>query len=277
MMGRLAKKRIKAAALYCILILISILILAPLMIMVLGSFKDSVEVTAFDLKLPSKWHFDNYLTVLNGGFIKATLNSLFITVTSVTATVFCSSLASFILARRKTRVSSFLYYFFFMGSLIPMQIVPTIQIFKVLGIYGTYMNAIIIYTVLNLSFSCFLYVGFIKTVPQTIDEAAFIDGANVFQVYLRIVFPLLKSVNITVMIITFMNIWNDINIPLYFLSNPEKWTVPMSVYNYFGKYSGNHWELVFADLSLTALPVIILYIFAQKYIVSGLTAGSVKQ
>lgn len=276
-MGLQAKRRTKAVAFYLILSLISIIILAPLMIMVFGSFKDSVEVTAFNLSLPSRWLFSNYATVLNGSFIKATINSLFITVTAVAVTIICSSLVSYILARRKTRVSSFLYYFFFMGSLIPMQIVPTIQIFKLLGIYGTYLNAIIVYAVLNLSFSCFLYVGFIKTIPQTIDEAAFIDGANVFQVYWKIVFPLLKSVNITILIITFMNIWNDINIPLYFLSNPEKWTVPLSVYNYFGKYSGNHWELVFADLALTALPVVILYLFAQKYIVSGLTAGSVKQ
>lgn len=276
-MGVKKKRFLNMTVIYILLVFCTILVVAPLGIMVLGSFKSSVEVTAFDLSLPVKWMFSNYAQVFDSKFLKAIGNSIVITVISVSVNIFLSSLASFILARKKSRMSQFLYYFFFLGSLIPMQTIPTIKIFKMLNIYGTIPNAIIIYIVINLSFACFLYTGFIKGVSATLDEAAFVDGATCFQVYSKIIFPLLKPINITIVIITFMNIWNDINIPLYFLSNPRYWTVPLSVFNYFGKYSGNHWELVFAVLTLTAIPVVILYLIGQRYIVSGLTSGAVKE
>ena len=265
------------AALFIALVIIAVLVIVPLLIMILGSFKDALEVTYFDLRLPEKWLFENYRTVvIEGRLVRAFINSMVITVLSVALTIFLSSMASFILARKKTRASEFLYYFFFIGSLAPMQVIPTIKIFQTAGLYGSYLSAILIYCATNLSFSCFLYVGFIKSVPKGLDEAAFIEGASLFRMFYSIIFPLLKPINITIMILIFMGIWNDINIPIYFLSNPSKWTMPMSVYGFFGRYSSN-WNYVFADLTLTALPVVILYLLAQRYIVSGLTVGAMKE
>jgi raffinose/stachyose/melibiose transport system permease protein len=264
-------------ALFLILLASCVVIVVPLAMMVLGSFKNSLEVTRFDISLPKKWLAGNYLTVIKEGkLVRAFLNSFCITIVSLVITIFVSSIASFVIARKNTRLSNFLYYFFFIGTLAPMQIIPTINIFQILHLYGSYTSIILIYATLNISFSCFLYVGFIKTIPRALDEAAIMEGASIFKLFFKILFPLLKPVNITIGILVFMGIWNDINLPLYFLPDSSKWTMPLSVYRFFGRYYSD-WNLVFADLALTAVPVVILYLFAQKYIVSGLTAGAMKQ
>ena len=274
------QKKIKMGNILLTLLLIgvSLLIILPLLIVVLGSLKDPLEVTAFNLSLPAKWHFENYIQVVKEGKVgRAFFNSMLITCLAVFLTILVSSIGSFILARRKSKLSNFMYYFFFLGTLIPMQVVPTIKIFQSVNLYGTYASAILIYSAINLSFSCFLYTGFIKGIPRALDEAALIEGASMVKVFYLVIFPLLKPINMTVLVIIFMNIWNDINIPLYFLPTSSKWTMPLSVYNFFGQYAGSNWNLVFANLTLTALPVIILYLLAQRYIVAGLTTGAVKQ
>lgn len=260
-----------------LVVCLSLILIVPLLIMVLGSFKDPTEVTAFDLSLPKMWLFENYAIVFEEAKLgTAFFNGIFITVASTAITIAVSSLAAFILARKKTRLCRFLYYFFFIGTIIPMQMIPTIRLFDALGIYGTYANAILLYVAINISFSCFLYTGFIKGIPKALDEAAFIDGASTLQVFFRIVFPLLKPISMTVLILDFMNIWNDINIPLYFLSSPSKWTMPLSVYQFFGQFSKSNWNYVFADLTLTILPVFLVFLVAQKHIINGLTEGSIK-
>ncbi|CUO50815.1 carbohydrate ABC transporter permease [Eubacterium sp. am_0171] len=276
MYGR-KKEKITKVLLQIVLILISLVIVIPLLIMLLGAFKNSAEVTAFDLTLPEQWLVENFKTVFEQGkLLLAFKNSILITIASTVITIFTSSLASFILARRKTRFSRFLYYFFFIGTIIPMQIMPTIRLFTVLDIYGGYLNVIILYTAINIPFSCFLYTGFIRGIPGVLDESAFIEGASTLQTYFYIILPLLKSCNITVLILLFTGIWNEINIPLYFLNDPAKRTLPLSVYQFFGMYGGSNWNLVFADLTLAALPVILLFLFMQKQFISGLTEGAVK-
>lgn len=276
-MSSKARSKIYVLSLEIFLLLLSMIIVAPLMIMLLGSFKNPVEVTAFDLKLPKEWLFENYSEVFEkAGLLTAFLNGIFITGASTLITISFSSIAAFTLARKKSSLSRFLYYFFFLGAIIPIQMIPTIRLFNALGIYGGYTNAIILYSALNIPFSCFLFTGFIKGIPKALDEAAFLDGASGLRVFFSVIFPLLKPINMTVLILVFMNIWNDINIPLYFLIDPSKWTMPLSVYQFFGMYSGSNWNLVFADLIMTVLPVVILFLFAQKHIIDGLTEGAVK-
>lgn len=276
-MSAKARSRIYVLLLEVFLLLLSMVVIIPLLIMLLGSFKNPSEVTAFNLNLPKEWLFENYSEVFEkAGLITAFLNGIFITAVSTIMTIGISSIAAFSLARKRTSLSRFLYYFFFLGTIIPMQIIPTIKLFNALGIYGGYTNAILIYSALNIPFSCFLFTGFIRGIPKALDEAAFLDGASGLRVFFSVIFPLLKPINMTVLILVFMNIWNDINIPLYFLIDPSKWTMPLSVYQFFGMYSGSNWNLVFADLIMTILPVVILFLFAQKYIIEGLTEGAVK-
>lgn len=271
------RSKIYVLSLEILLLLLSMVIIVPLLIMLLGSLKNPVEVTAFNLKLPKDWLFKNYSEVFEkAGLHTAFLNGIFITGASTLITIGVSSIAAFALARKKSSLSRFLYYFFFLGTIIPMQIIPTIKLFNALGIYGGYTNAILIYSAINIPFSCFLFTGFIRGIPKALDEAAFLDGASGLRVFFSVIFPLLKPINMTVLILVFMNIWNDINIPLYFLIDSSKWTMPLSVYQFFGMYSGSNWNLVFADLIMTILPVVILFLFAQKHIIEGLTEGAVK-
>lgn len=272
------RKKMPVLLLELLLWLLAVLIIVPFLIMLFGSLKTNVEATAFDLSLPTVWQWQNYSQVIvEGKMVRSFMNGMLITGVAVAINIVFSAMAAFFIARRKTRGSEFLYFFFFIGMLAPMQTIPTIRLMQALELYGTYTSVILIYCVINMGFSIFLYTGFIRTtVPQALDEAALLDGASVIRMFFSVVFPLLKPINMTILIIVFMNIWNDVNIPIFFLNNPGKWTMPLSVYQFFGMYSGSNWNLVFANLVLTALPVLVIYMFCQRYIVSGLTAGAVK-
>lgn len=275
-MGFTRKLAIRNYIVEGLLLLASLLILLPVLIMIFGSFKTSAEVLDFSLKLPEKWMFSNYVRVFEEGELaRAFWNSVLITGISSIINIVASSAASFILARRETKLANTLYMYFFMGLIAPMSTITTIRIVQALGFYGSITSVILIYASLNTAFSVFLYSGFIKTIPKALDEVAFLEGANVLGVFFRIVTPLILPVNATVAIMVFMSVWNDITIPLYFLTDSSTWTMPLSIYNFYGKYS-REWNLIFANLVLTSLPVFILYLFGQKYIVSGLTAGAVK-
>lgn len=266
----------KAVLVEGLLILLACTIIGPLLIMLLGSFKTSAEVLDFNLALPKKWMFSNYqLVVEQGGLLRAFWNGILISGVSSVVNIITTSMAAFVIVRRDTKLSNLIYLFFFMGLIAPVSIITTIRVVQFMGLYGSITSAILIYSALNSAFSVFLYAGFIKSVPKALDEVAFLEGANMFDVFLKVIFPLIVPVNATVAIMVFMSVWNDITIPIYFLTDSNNWTMPLSVYNFFGKFSRD-WNLVFADLTLTSVPVLILYLFAQKYIVSGLTAGAVK-
>ncbi|MDO3409454.1 carbohydrate ABC transporter permease [Saccharibacillus sp. CPCC 101409] len=258
------------------LILMSLIIILPMLVMIFGSFMNNIEVMKFTLRLPSEWHFSNYVTVFKeGGLARAFWNGLLITGVSCILNIFTSSAAAFILTRRDTKLANVLYMFFFMGLIAPMSTITTIRVVQWFGFYGSITSVILIYASLNTAFSVFLYSGFIRSIPKALDEVAFLEGAGTLGVFFKIVTPLILPVNATVAIMVFMSVWNDITIPLYFLTDSSDWTMPLSVYNFYGKFSRD-WNLIFADLVLTSLPVLILYLFCQKYIVSGLTAGAVK-
>lgn len=258
------------------LILMSLIIILPMLVMIFGSFMNNIEVMKFSLRLPTEWHFSNYVTVFKeGGLARAFWNGILITGVSCIVNILTSSAAAFILTRRDTKLSNMLYMFFFMGLIAPMSTITTIRVVQWFGFYGSITSVILIYASLNTAFSVFLYSGFIRSIPKALDEVAFLEGAGTLSVFFKIVTPLILPVNATVAIMVFMSVWNDITIPLYFLTDSSDWTMPLSVYNFYGKFSRD-WNLIFADLVLTSLPVFILYLFCQKYIVSGLTAGAVK-
>lgn len=270
------KPNSKLVVLEVIMILLSLLIVVPLLIMIFGSLKNPAEAASFNIKLPSEWKFDNYIFVFKeGNMAKAMKNSIIVTLFSVITTVIFSALSSFILARKKSKYTHAVYNIFLMGMVAPMQVITTFGLLKLLNIIGTYFAVIMIFTAVQLPWSVFIFTGFIKSVPREMDEAAFIDGAGPLTMFFKIVLPLLKPVIATVTVINAMSVWNDFMIPLYFFNSAEKWPMPLTVYNFFGQYFSN-WNYVFADLVITALPVTILYLYCQKYIVSGMTAGAVK-
>ncbi|OAS18713.1 carbohydrate ABC transporter permease [Paenibacillus oryzisoli] len=268
--------RIQRYSLELVLLLASLAILIPIAIMVLGSLKSPAEAQYFNLDLPSQWHFDNYVTVFNnGGMGRAFKNSMIITFFGVCLTVIFAAMCSFTIARKNSRYTQFLFILIILGMIAPFSVVPTIGLMQILRLSGTYASVIFIYIAINISYSVFIFTGFIKSVPRELDEAGIVDGCGPYRMFFRIILPLLQPVLVTNIIITTMSIWNEFMIPLYFFNTAAKWTLPLTVYNFFGQYAGK-WNLVFANLMITVIPIVIIFLLGQKYIVTGMTSGAVK-
>jgi len=137
------------------------------------------------------------------------------------------------------------------------------------------LGIILLYTAMQLPFMTFLIHGFVAKIPVELDEAAVLDGCNSISLFIRVIFPMLKPAIATASVLTFLNTWNEFVSPLYFLNSTQKWPMTLSVYNFFGMYFKD-WNLVCADILLTSIPVLAVYLLGQKYIVSGMTAGAVK-
>lgn len=274
--GNSRPKRLYRIALQLFLALLASVVIAPLLIMLLGSFKDTKEAAKLSLALPTVWHPENYKVVFEKGKIgRAFINSTIITLGSVVLTMIASSMASFYLARAQSKLSSALYSVFMLGLIAPLSLIPTIKLMQLLSLNNTFAGVILIFASLNIAFSVLLQTGFVKTIPRQLDEAAIIDGCGPFRTFISVVLPLLLPVIATGAIVVFMNVWNSFVIPLYFLSDSSKWPMPLTVYNFYGQYQSS-WNLVFADLVMTALPILIVYLIGQRYIIEGMTAGAVK-
>lgn len=256
--------------------LLSLTILYPVAMVLITSFKSYGEANFLNINLPKEWLFRNYLQVFEEGkILRSFLNSLVITILAVALIIILSSMLSFILARKRNRINKVIYFLLTLGIIAPFAALPTIELLKVLGIYGSRISLVLVYSALFMPFSTMLITSYIRTVPKELDEAAIIDGCKGFSMFFRIIFPLLQPIIITVGVLNFMWVWNDFQYPLYLLNSSSKYTLPLSVYNFFGQYNRS-WHLVCADMVLVTLPVIIIYLIAQKYIVSGMTAGAVK-
>lgn len=256
--------------------ILSLLVLIPFLLVLINSLKSRGEANLMNLKLPAIFQWGNYPDVIREGrLLRSFLNSLLISTLSVSISVASSSLAAFVLARRNTRVNKAIYYYFLLGLVAHLNMITVIRSLQVVQLMNTYAGIILLYGALLLPFSIFLYYGFVATIPRSMDESALIDGCRPITAFARIIFPLLKPVTITVILINFMNSWNEFMLPLYVLNNSRKWTMTLAVYNFYGRRV-SEWNLVYADVVVTIMPVVILYIIGQKYLVSGMTAGAVK-
>lgn len=166
------------------------------------------------------------------------------------------------------------YYILLLGIVIPTAYIPTYLVLDKLNLLNTYLGIILIHSTYGIPGSMFLYTGFVKTVPRELDEAAIIDGCHAFQMFRKIILPMLKPITMTLFIFNFFSTWNDVQLTLFF-TDGDKWTLPLTVYNFYGARSSS-WHLIFADIVLTIAPLFIIYLFTQKYIIEGMTAGAVK-
>lgn len=256
--------------------ILSLIIIVPFLMVLLNSVKSSTEAEIMSLKLPETFHFNNYLVVLQGGkLLRPFINSLLISSASTAIVLLSSALASFSLARSRTKTNNFLYYFFLVGLVAPINYISTVKVMQLLHIINTYLGLILLYSAFFIPFTVFLYYGFINGLPRELDEAAVIDGCSGFKLFVRIIFPLLKPVTVTGLIINFLFCWNDFVMPLYFLNSSKKWGMILAMYNYFSKFYSS-WNLVCAVVVLNLIPIILVYVMGQKYIISGMTAGAVK-
>ena len=256
--------------------LISLIVIIPLVVLFLNSFKTSGEANQMTLSLPKKWMFENYQTVIEQGkLLSSFFNGLLYAVFSVIIVVMVVSAAAFVISRNPKGINRFLYYFMISGIALPINNVALMKVMQALHLVNTQIGIILLYAAINIPLSLFLAYGFIGTIPREIDEAAIIDGCKPSQLFLRVIAPLLRPIVSTLFVLDFMSVWNDFTMPLYYLNNSRKWPMTLAVYNFFGAFEYS-WNLVAADIILTLAPVLLVFIIGQKYIVGGVSAGSVK-
>ena len=256
--------------------LLSLLLLAPLLLILFNSFKTSTAASEMNLALPASLEWSNYSVVIEKGKLGITfVNSLCYSVSSVLLCTLLSAMASYVLSRNRKKLHRFLYMFIVLGIAMPINFVTLMTVMQTVNLMNSRIGIVLLYTATQIPFNVFLIHSFVSKIPEDIDEAAIIDGASAPGMFIRIVLPLLKPVLVTVMVLTFLNTWNEFVMPLYFLDSSDKWPMTLAVYNFFGMYFKD-WNLVCADIVLTSAPVILVYLLGQKYIVSGMTAGAVK-
>ena len=271
-----AKKRFKAIGVNVLAWILSIILITPLVLIVINSFKTSQAAAEMSLRLPDTIQLENFKTVIERGKLGVTfLNSLTYSVCSVLLCTLTSAMAAFVLSRNRTKWNKFIYFVIVLGMAMPINFIALMKVMQFFDIINKRIGIILIYAAIQTPFNVFLIYSFVGKIPREIDEAAIIDGCSPLQLFFSIIIPLIKPVLVTVMVLTFLNTWNEYILPLYFLGNSDKWPMTLAVYNYFGMYYRD-WNLVCADIVLTSLPVVIVYLLGQKYIVSGMTAGAVK-
>lgn len=277
-------KKIGRFILQLIIIGFCLLYLFPIYIVFVNSFKDRQELYSNMMAPPSEFTLEYYkLAMEKMNFFKAFGNSLIVTVLSIAIIVLLASMTAWMLVRNNNRLSKLIFFVFIATMIIPFQTIM-MPLMQVMGwvrdtlhipMLNTLGGLIYMNVGFGASMAVFLYHGFIKTIPISLEEAATIDGCNKGRVFFNIVFPMLKPTTVTVMILDVIWIWNDYLLPSLTLSNKALRTIPLSTAFFFGQFT-IEWNLAMAGLTLTIIPVIIFYIAAQKHIVKGVAAGAVK-
>lgn len=264
---------------YTLLIAFAIVtVLIPLWLVVVNSFKSQGEANALTLKLPDEWRIvENYGTVISQGRLGLGLiNTLVVVIPSIVGIVLLGALASWVFARSRRRSASLLYYLSVSGVLIPPAIVTSIQVLKAFSSLGPRVDLILFYMGIFMSFGIFLITGFVKTIPIELEEAARIDGAGPLGVFFRIILPLLRPVLVTASFILLVFMWNDFFYAFFFIRGSDQQTLILGLFNFVsGVEFEIRWNLVFADVVLVSLPLIVLFMIAQRQIVSGLLGTTV--
>ncbi|MBQ7106117.1 MAG: carbohydrate ABC transporter permease [Clostridia bacterium] len=263
-----------------ILIALSAVFIAPVFIVLLNSFKSKFSISQTPFVLPNNdtfVAFQNYITGINDtGFLSAFGWSLFVTVLSVAVIVIFTSMAAWYIVRSGGRFAKLTYYLFVFSMIVPFQMVmfTMSKLANSLGL-DTPLGLVFIYLGFGAGLSVFMFVGFVKSIPLSIEEAATIDGCNPMQIFYHVVFPILKPTTVTVAILNTMWIWNDYLLPYLVIGTDYK-TLPIAVQYLKGGYGSVDMGAMMAVLVLSILPVVVFYLFAQKYIISGVAAGAVK-
>ena len=265
-------------SMHAVLIAWSLVVLLPLWMMVINSLKPNREIYRSPFGLPSQWTLSGYMNAwTQGDFPLYFRNSLMVTGVSLAVVLLIGSLAAYALASWNSRWSRLIYLFFIAGLMIPIRL-GTINIFTIvqsLGMINKAWGLIPIYVAMSMPISIFVLTEFIRALPSELRDAAYVDGASEWRIYSSIVLPLVRPALATVAIFNLIPIWNDLWFPLIFISDASQRTVMLGVTFLFGQYQTN-WTNVLAVLTLSALPLLILYVLFSKQFIKGLTAGAVK-
>jgi raffinose/stachyose/melibiose transport system permease protein len=261
------------------LAVVGILFLIPFLFMLLIAAKDRAEASRFEFSLPTEWrlweNIGEVLATRDGLILTAFQNSIVLTVASVALIVLMGTMVAFVLQRRRDRVGSTIGALLLAGLILPPALVPTIYVLQWVGLFKTLLGLILVEVALILPFAVLIFRTFMNAIPRELDEAAIIDGATPWTLFRRVIFPLLRPAVITVIVVASVAVYNDFVNPLYFLPGDDNATVQLTLFNFQSQFS-TRWNLLFADVLLITIPPLIMFIFFQRQIVSGMTAGAVK-
>ena len=261
------------------LVVIGIVFVVPFIFIFLTAAKTRGEAALFQFTWPSEFQLiENIREVLTFGdfrMFRALWNSTVLTVGSVTLIVLFSALVAFVMQRRRDRMASLVSSIMLAGLIIPPAVVPTIFLLQWLGIYKTLFGLIMVEVAYTMPFAILIFRAFMASIPSEIDEAAIMDGASPLRVFLFIILPLLKPAIITVIVTSAVGIYNDFTGPLYFLPGNENVTAQLTLFSFISQFS-SQWNLLFADVLVITILPLIMFLFFQRQIVSGMTAGAIK-
>jgi raffinose/stachyose/melibiose transport system permease protein len=260
-------------------VVLGVVFLVPFAFVVLTAVKSRQEASLLQLSWPTEWRIvENFVEVVSARdylLIIAFINSVVLTVSSVAISVVLASMAAFVLQRRPGRWTPLLNLLVLSGLIIPPAVVPTIWVLDGLGLFRTMAGLILVEVAFGLSFCILLFRAFLVTVPRELDEAAVLDGAGPLRLFFGVVFPLLRPVIVTVIVVQSVTVYNNFVNPLYFLPGEQNATVQLTLFNFSGQYSSQD-NLLFMDILLIMIPPLVMFLFFSRQIVAGMTSGAVK-
>ena len=263
---------------YIVLGIFTILCLYPLLWLFLSSFKTNTELYANPWGLPEQFRLDNYVQAITEGHILQYFgNSVIIAVSAVLVAVVLSSMVSYAITRMEWRLSKLTLNLFLLGMMIPVyaMVVPLFSMFNRMVLLNTHLAVIIPHIAIAFPMAIFIMTGFMGSLPKEMEEAAVMDGCNIYQIFFKIIMPISKSSIVTVAVVTFINIWNDLLLPQIFLTDSSKMTLPVGLTEFQGQYATNYVAEI-AAVIITIVPSVIVYIWLHRHIMEGMVAGAVK-
>jgi len=263
---------------YTILIIFVLIIFVPILTLVWGSLKTRGEYASFPYQPPNPVRWENYISILSTNvFWRMLRNSLIVMVGTTVGVVFFASLAAFIFARAQFRGKTILFNYLTIGLLFPISVavLPEYILLRQLGWLDSYWAVIVPQIAFGLSLNILILRGFFQSIPTELQDAAYIDGCTTFDFFWRILIPLARPAIAVVVVLAMVASWNELFLPLLVLNSEEKWTLPLGTMQFVGQY-GADWPLVLAFVAMSLIPTLIFYLFAERQIVSGLTAGALK-
>jgi raffinose/stachyose/melibiose transport system permease protein len=256
-----------------------VVFIVPFAFIVVTAAKDRVEASSLDFTWPTTWQLlENIGEVIgarNNLMVTALRNSLILTVASVTLIVLLSAMVGFVLQRRRDRAGSIFSALMLAGLIIPPAVVPTIYLLQAIGLFKTLIGLTLVEVAFVMPFAVLIFRAFVSAIPRELDEAAILDGAGPLTLFFQVILPLLRPAVVTVIVVSSVAIYNDFVNPLYFLPGNENATVQLTLFAFQSQFN-TRWNLLFADVLLITIPPLIMFIFFQRQIVSGMTAGAVK-
>lgn len=263
---------------YLVLGIFTIFCLYPIFWLSIASFKTNEQIHLDPWGFPTALQWDNYVYAIEKGHILQYFgNSVIIAVSAVFVAVILSCMASYAITRMEWKLAKLTMQIFLLGMMIPVyaMIIPLFSMFNKMGLLNSHLAVIIPHIAISFPMAIFIMSGFMGSIPRELEEAAVMDGANIFQIFFKIIVPISKSSIVTVAVVNFINVWNDLLLPQIFLMSPNKMTLPVGLTEFQGRYSTNYGPMI-AAVIITIIPSIVVYVWLHKHIMEGMVAGAVK-